>query len=300
MRGEIQHLSDHSRSGHLYLDLVDPEEDAARAGGGGRGRSRGGEPVLKVKCWRTSWAPLRHSLAKEGIELADGMVVVLRGSLDLYRAKRRAELHPGRHRRHGACWAGWLPNGPSCCATLESRGLVAAQRRRRPAGRRGARRAGRQSRDRGLPRLPRPVDRLRVRVPRLARQGAGAGAGRAGVDRPRGHDARAAVAATSSPWCAAEVGGPTWRRSSPRSWHGRWPRRRCRCGRASGTPATRRSRTSWRRVPVSRRPSAGRRSCPGRRSGGAGTSPSRRDSWRTGCRRSCRTRRRVTPGPGDG
>ena len=85
VRGEIQNLSDHSRSGHLYLDLVDPEEDVVR--GGGRGRARGGEPVLKVKCWRTSWAPLRHSLAKEGIELADGMVVVLRGSLDVYRAR---------------------------------------------------------------------------------------------------------------------------------------------------------------------------------------------------------------------
>ncbi len=91
VRGEIQNLSDHSRSGHLYLDLVDPEEEAAGRGAGGDrgrgGRARGGEPVLKVKCWRTSWAPLRHSLGKEGIELADGMVVVLRGSLDLYRAR---------------------------------------------------------------------------------------------------------------------------------------------------------------------------------------------------------------------
>jgi exodeoxyribonuclease VII large subunit len=90
VRGEIQNLSDHSRSGHLYLDLVDPEEEASGRGGGGssgRARARGGEPVLKVKCWRTSWAPLRHSLAKEGIELADGMVVILRGSLDLYRAR---------------------------------------------------------------------------------------------------------------------------------------------------------------------------------------------------------------------
>jgi exodeoxyribonuclease VII large subunit len=86
VRGEIQNLSDH-RSGHLYLDLVDPEEEAGRGGGRGRARARGGEPVLKVKCWRTAWAPLRHSLAKEGIELADGMVVVLRGSLDLYRAR---------------------------------------------------------------------------------------------------------------------------------------------------------------------------------------------------------------------
>ena len=89
VRGEIQNLSDHSRSGHLYLDLVDPEEETGGGAGAGRGRgrARGGEPVLKVKCWRTTWAPLRHSLAKEGIELADGMVVVLRGSLDLYRAR---------------------------------------------------------------------------------------------------------------------------------------------------------------------------------------------------------------------
>ena len=91
VRGEIQHLSDH-RSGHLYLDLVDPEEESASGGRRGRASARGGEPVLKVKCWRTSWAPLRHSLAKEGIELAEGMVVVLRGSLDLYRARGELSL----------------------------------------------------------------------------------------------------------------------------------------------------------------------------------------------------------------
>ena len=82
VRGEIQHISDH-RSGHLYLDLVDPGDEAAPA----RSRARGGEPTLRVKCWRSSWAPLRHRLAKEGIELAEGMVVVLRGTLDVYRAK---------------------------------------------------------------------------------------------------------------------------------------------------------------------------------------------------------------------
>ena len=91
VRGEIRQLSDH-RSGHLYLDLVDPEEDLAAGRSRGRGTARGGEAVLKVKCWRTSWAPLRHSLAKEGIELAEGMVVVLRGSLDLYRAKGELSL----------------------------------------------------------------------------------------------------------------------------------------------------------------------------------------------------------------
>ena len=49
-------------------------------------------PTLSVKCWRSSWAPLRHGLAKQGIELTEGMVVVLRGSLDLYRAKGEISL----------------------------------------------------------------------------------------------------------------------------------------------------------------------------------------------------------------
>ena len=87
VRGEIQHVSDH-RSGHLYLSLVDPEDEGGRR----RDRSRGGVPTLSVKCWRSSWAPLRHGLAKQGIELTEGMVVVLRGSLDLYRAKGELSL----------------------------------------------------------------------------------------------------------------------------------------------------------------------------------------------------------------
>jgi exodeoxyribonuclease VII large subunit len=97
VRGEIQHISDH-RSGHLYLDLVDPDDGPDDDSGPGahprptRPRNRGSEPTLKVKCWRTNWVPLRHSLAKEGIELAEGMVVVLRGSLDLYRAKGELSL----------------------------------------------------------------------------------------------------------------------------------------------------------------------------------------------------------------
>jgi exodeoxyribonuclease VII large subunit len=88
VRGEIQHVSDH-RSGHLYLSLVDPEGEGQ---GGRRDRSRGGVPTLNVTCWRSSWAPLRHGLAKQGIELTEGMVVVLRGSLDLYRAKGQISL----------------------------------------------------------------------------------------------------------------------------------------------------------------------------------------------------------------
>ncbi len=81
VRGEIRSISDH-RSGHLYMDLVDPEDDDVAP----RSRSRGAAPTLKVICWRTSWAPLRHRLAKEGITLVEGMVVVLRGNLGVYAA----------------------------------------------------------------------------------------------------------------------------------------------------------------------------------------------------------------------
>jgi exodeoxyribonuclease VII large subunit len=88
VRGEIHSLSDH-RSGHLYLDLCDPEEGGGGRGGGAR---RSAAPTLQVKCWRTDWAPLRHRLAKEGVTLAEGMVVELRGRLDVYRAKGEVSL----------------------------------------------------------------------------------------------------------------------------------------------------------------------------------------------------------------
>ncbi len=77
VRGEIQSLSD--RTGHCYFDLVDPESARDRQA-----------PVLKVKCWRRAWGSLRASMARQGVELATGMVVVLRGSVDFYRP--RAEV----------------------------------------------------------------------------------------------------------------------------------------------------------------------------------------------------------------
>ncbi|MGH9090001.1 MAG: exodeoxyribonuclease VII large subunit, partial [Acidimicrobiales bacterium] len=80
VRGEIQSVADqHGRTGHCYLDLVDPETAGERQA-----------PVLRVKCWRSTWGPLRGTLAREGIELRQGMVVVLRGTLDFYRP--RAEV----------------------------------------------------------------------------------------------------------------------------------------------------------------------------------------------------------------
>jgi exodeoxyribonuclease VII large subunit len=77
VRGEVQSFSD--RTGHCYLNLVDPESAGER-----------NAPVLKVKCWRNSWAQVKGSLAREGIELTPGMVVVLRGAVDFYRP--RAEV----------------------------------------------------------------------------------------------------------------------------------------------------------------------------------------------------------------
>ncbi|HEX3946073.1 MAG TPA: exodeoxyribonuclease VII large subunit [Acidimicrobiales bacterium] len=80
VRGEVHSISDqHGRTGHCYLDLIDPETAGERQA-----------PVLRVKCWRTTWGPLRSTLQQEGIDLQPGMVVVLRGTLDFYRA--RAEV----------------------------------------------------------------------------------------------------------------------------------------------------------------------------------------------------------------
>lgn len=77
VRGEIHSITD--RTGHCYIDLADPD--------GSRSRE---EPVLKVKCWRSTWEPVKRLLRKQGIHLEPGMVVTLRGRVDFYRA--RAEI----------------------------------------------------------------------------------------------------------------------------------------------------------------------------------------------------------------
>jgi exodeoxyribonuclease VII large subunit len=74
VRGEIQSISD--RTGHCYIDLVDP--DAAR------GRDT---PVLKVNCWGRTWGPLKTTLAAQGIVLEPGVVVSLRGRVEFYPPK---------------------------------------------------------------------------------------------------------------------------------------------------------------------------------------------------------------------
>jgi len=71
VRGEIQSIND--RSGHCYIDLVDPDAP--------RGRDA---PVLKVNCWGRTWAPLKQTLAQQGISLEPGTVVTLRGRVEFY------------------------------------------------------------------------------------------------------------------------------------------------------------------------------------------------------------------------
>ncbi|HEY5025559.1 MAG TPA: exodeoxyribonuclease VII large subunit [Acidimicrobiales bacterium] len=74
VRGEIQSISD--RTGHCYMDLVDP--DAVR------GRDT---PVLKVNCWGRTWGPLKVALVGQGIVLEPGTVVSLRGRVEFYPPK---------------------------------------------------------------------------------------------------------------------------------------------------------------------------------------------------------------------
>lgn len=80
VRGEIQRVTDH-RSGHCYIDLVDPDAGDAHDA-----------PVLKVNCWRSTWGPLKRVLADRGITLCEGMVVTLRGRVDLYAQRAQVNL----------------------------------------------------------------------------------------------------------------------------------------------------------------------------------------------------------------
>lgn len=73
VRGEVQSIAD--RTGHCYLDLVDPD--------GPRDRP----PVLKVKCWSRTWNPIKASLASQGVVLEVGTVVVIRGTVDFFAPK---------------------------------------------------------------------------------------------------------------------------------------------------------------------------------------------------------------------
>jgi exodeoxyribonuclease VII large subunit len=69
--GEVQKISDH-RSGHCYLDLIDPAAHRRDA------------PTLKVKCWRTTWSSIKGTLRRAGLTIEEGTVLRLRGYVDLY------------------------------------------------------------------------------------------------------------------------------------------------------------------------------------------------------------------------
>ena len=241
VRGEIQHVSDH-RSGHLYMSLVDPEDDGPR-----RDRSRGGVPTLNVKCWRSSWAPLRHGLAKQGIELAEGMVVVLRGSLDLYRAKGEISLVLAEV-DVTALLGRLAAQRAQLLQHARRRRAAPTQRGAAPAGGPAPRRPGRQPGYRGLPGLPRAAHGFGVRVPCLPRAGHRAGPRCAVLHRPGASPRSAGATATSSPWCAAGERGRTWPPSRTKRSSVRSRPRPSRSSRASGTPGTRRWRTSLRRA----------------------------------------------------
>ena len=79
VRGEVQKCTE-SR-GHAYIDLVDPDEEGARA-----------PSVLSVKCWQRTWAPLKRELAASGLALAPGMTVMIRGQVDLYKPRGSLSL----------------------------------------------------------------------------------------------------------------------------------------------------------------------------------------------------------------
>jgi len=76
--GEIQKITE-AASGHAYLDVVDAEDKGER-----------NAPVLKAKCWKQTWGPLKARLRREGVGLEAGMTIVVRGSVGFYRA--RAEI----------------------------------------------------------------------------------------------------------------------------------------------------------------------------------------------------------------
>ena len=79
VRGEVQKCTE-SR-GHAYIDLVDPDEQGARV-----------PSVLNVKCWQRTWSPLKRELAESGLALTPGMTVMIRGQVDLYKARGALSL----------------------------------------------------------------------------------------------------------------------------------------------------------------------------------------------------------------
>jgi exodeoxyribonuclease VII large subunit len=73
--GEIRSFNV-SSSGHCFLELVDPAA--------GHDTST---PVLKVVCWSSRWRVVRAALHNLGITLDAGLVVRVRGKVQLYKPR---------------------------------------------------------------------------------------------------------------------------------------------------------------------------------------------------------------------
>jgi exodeoxyribonuclease VII large subunit len=73
--GEVRSFNVSSR-GHCYLDLVDPVN-----------AQDSGTPVLKVVCWSGRWSRVRTTLDQLGITLDAGLVVRVRGEVQLYKPR---------------------------------------------------------------------------------------------------------------------------------------------------------------------------------------------------------------------
>ncbi len=73
--GEVRSFNVSAR-GHCYMDLVDPSN--ARDSG---------TPVLKVVCWSSRWRRVRTALDRLGIALDAGLVVRVKGEVQLYKPR---------------------------------------------------------------------------------------------------------------------------------------------------------------------------------------------------------------------
>ena len=73
--GEVRSFNVSSR-GHCYIDLVDPLN-----------AQDNGSPVLKVVCWSGRWSRVRSTLDQLGISLDAGLVVRVKGEVQLYKPR---------------------------------------------------------------------------------------------------------------------------------------------------------------------------------------------------------------------
>ncbi len=263
VRGEVQSITD--RTGHCYIDLVDPEAPT-------RARRQGAEDQLLAEdLGAHEGGPGPAGDRPRGRDRGDPP-----GSGRVLRPPRPGQFHRrrcGRRRPPGS--AGGPESRPAEGA--RSRGPPPSQRLAGAARSGLEDRTGGQSRDRGVQRFPRPTAGI----------GVWPSPSWSWPPRCRGPPPPPPWPAASPRWptppviwwCSSAAAGPrpTWWRSIPSLWLGPSPSVRCRSGRGSVTPGTSRWPTSWPVVPSSLPPSAARSW-----SGGPGTGGSRwppRPGW---------------------